>query len=122
MKCILIVDDSPAIRKSLRQLLERHEDWKVCGEAVNGQEGIAKAQQLEPDLVVLDLSMPGMNGLEAALEFKRLLPSLPILMFTSFDTLHLRKLALAAGVTAVVRKSEPQALVEGIESLLKSVA
>ena len=85
-KCILIVDDNPVIRKSLRRTLERNKGWEVCGEAANGREAVAKAQQLKPDLVVLDLSMPVMNGLEAARELKRLLPSMPLLLFTNYGT------------------------------------
>jgi DNA-binding NarL/FixJ family response regulator len=85
-KCILIVDDSPVLRKTLRQTLEQGGAWEVCGEAADGREAIKQAQRLKPDLVVLDLSMPVMNGLEAAHELKRLLPSLPLVMFTTFDT------------------------------------
>jgi DNA-binding NarL/FixJ family response regulator len=76
-KFILIVDDSPVVRKAERQTLELQDGWKVCGEAVNGREGIEKAQQLRPDVIVLDLSRPLMNGLEAARELKRLLPFIP---------------------------------------------
>jgi DNA-binding NarL/FixJ family response regulator len=64
------VDDSPVVRNTLRQTLERQRGWEVCGEAADGREAIEKAQQLKPDLVVLDLSMPVMNGLEAARELK----------------------------------------------------
>jgi DNA-binding NarL/FixJ family response regulator len=85
-KCILIADDSPVIHKTLRQTLEREDAWEVCGEAADGREAIEKAQRLKPDVVVLDLSMPVMNGLEAARELKRMSPSLPLVMFTNFDT------------------------------------
>jgi chemotaxis response regulator CheB len=63
-KHFLIIDDSPIMRKTLRQALERQAGWEVCGEAADGREGIEKAQQLKPDLIVLDLAMPVMNGLE----------------------------------------------------------
>ena len=122
-KWILIVDDSPLIRKTLRETLERHEGWQVCGQAANGREGIERAQQLKPDLVVLDLSMPVMNGVEAARELKRLLPSAPLLMFTSFETARLKTEALSAGVSAIVSKLESvQALVSGIQALLEPVS
>jgi chemotaxis response regulator CheB len=62
-KRILIVDDNPVIRDTLREVLEQESGWEVCGEAANGREGIEKAQQLKPDLIVLDLSMPVMNGI-----------------------------------------------------------
>jgi DNA-binding NarL/FixJ family response regulator len=117
-KCILIVDDSRVVRKTLRQTLERQCGWEVCGEAADGQEAIEKAQQLKPNLVVLDVSMPVMNGLEAARELKRLLPSLLLVMFTSFQTAHLTQEALSAGVSAIVSKSEPAHLVANIQALL----
>lgn len=82
-KRILIVDDSAVLRKTLRQTLERHDGWEVCGEAANGREGVEKAQRLKPDLILLDSSMPALNGLEAARQLKRLLPSVPLLMFTN---------------------------------------
>ena len=105
MKSILIVDDSAAIRHTLRVLLGEHEGWTICGEAVNGREGLDKALKLRPDLVVLDLSMPVMNGLEAAREMQRLMPKLPILMYTNFSSAQIEREALASGVTAVESKS-----------------
>lgn len=121
-KCILIVDDSPVVRKTLRQTLERQCGWEVCGEAADGREAIQKAQQLKPDLVVLDLSMPVMNGLEAARELKRLSPSLPLVMFTTFNTPSLIHEALSLGVSAVVSKSEPAGLVGEIQGLLEPLS
>jgi DNA-binding NarL/FixJ family response regulator len=118
-KCILIADDSPIIRKALRQTLERHDAWGVCGEASDGREAIGKAQQLSPDLVVLDLYMPVMNGLEAARELKRLLPSVPLVMFTTFINPYLANEALSAGVSAVVSKTESAGLVAEIQALLE---
>lgn len=121
-KCILIVDDSSVIRKTLRQALEREDTWQVCGEAADGQEAIEKAQRLKPDLVVLDLSMPVMNGLEAARELRRLFPSLPLVMFTTFNAPKLSDEALSAGVRAVVSKSEPEGLVGKIHALFEPVS
>ena len=118
-KCILIVDDNPVIRKTLRRTLERNKGWEVCGEAADGREAVAKAQQLKPDLVVLDLSMPVMNGLEAARELTRISPSLPLVMFTNFNMPELTNEALSAGVRAVVSKSEPAGLVSEIQALLE---
>jgi DNA-binding NarL/FixJ family response regulator len=117
-KSILIVDDSPAIRKSLQLTLEDH-GWQVCGEAVNGRDGVEKALQLKPDLVVLDLAMPVINGIEAAQELRRLLPSVTMLMFTSFETDGLKQLASAAGVNAIVSKSHSvDVLVSSVKQLL----
>jgi two-component system response regulator NreC len=116
---ILIVDDSAFVRRSLRTCLEQNPDWKVCGEAADGIDAIEMSQQLQPDLILLDLSMPGMNGFEVARELKRTSLSIPVLMFTSFKTPSLESEAIAAGCTAVVSKSEhQQMLFENIERLL----
>jgi DNA-binding NarL/FixJ family response regulator len=116
---ILIVDDSALIRRSLKSCLEQHPDWKVCGEAADGLDAIQMAQQLQPNVVVLDLSMPGMNGFEVARELKRITPSIPVVMFTSFKTPALETEALAAGCNAVVSKSEhQQMLFDNIQRLL----
>jgi chemotaxis response regulator CheB len=84
-KTILIVDDNSHIRQTLCEQFQRESDFEVCGEAENGKEAIAKALELHPDLIVLDLSMPVMNGLDTARELKRLMPSVPIIMFTSYS-------------------------------------
>jgi CheY-like chemotaxis protein len=76
-KRILIVDDHAPLRMALRHLIDSVLEFEVCGEAENGREGIERAGELQPDLIVLDLSMPVMNGFEAARELKALLPSVP---------------------------------------------
>jgi len=85
-KTILIVDDNAYIRHALCDLFKREADFEICGEAENGKEAIAKARELHPDLIVLDLSMPVMNGLDAARELKRLMPTVPLLMYSAFGT------------------------------------
>jgi DNA-binding NarL/FixJ family response regulator len=122
-KCILIVDDSLAIRKILREMLGREAGWEVCGEASNGREGVEKAQHLKPDLIVLDLSMPVMNGLDAARELRRLVPGVPLVMFTNFETAHLKREALSAGIGAIVSKDGPiTALISSIQALIAPVS
>lgn len=122
-KHILIVDDSALIRRIIRETLEQQNGYEVSGEAANGREAIEKAQELRPDLIVLDLAMPVMNGLEAARALKRLLPRVPVLMFTNFDAAHLKREALAAGIRAVVSKSGSlQSLVSAIQGLLEPAA
>lgn len=122
-KHLLIVDDSPIMRKTLRQTLERQAGWRVCGEAADGREGIEKAKQLKPDLILLDLAMPVMNGLEAARELTRVLPLVPLVMFTSYETPDLRQEALSAGIRTVMSKSESiEALVSNIQALLEPVS
>jgi DNA-binding NarL/FixJ family response regulator len=117
MTYILIVDDSVVVRRSLRDLLEKQPGWR-CGEAENGLEGIASAKQTRPDLIVMDLSMPVMNGLDAAKELKRLMPAIPIVMFTTFASAHIANAARSAGADAFQSKSETGALLESIRGLL----
>jgi DNA-binding NarL/FixJ family response regulator len=79
---ILIVDDSPPIRNLLRYFIEHSTEWEVCGEAENGLIAVDKVVQLKPDAVILDLSMPVMNGLDAAREISRIAPAVQMVMFT----------------------------------------
>jgi two-component system chemotaxis response regulator CheY len=121
MKRILIVDDSPVIRRALRTLFERQGEWVVCGEAPNGRDGIDQALKLQPDLVVIDLIMPVMNGIEATRSLKRLMPAIPLVMFTTFADSFLAKEALTAGVDALVPKSEgTTTLIHSIKKLMVS--
>lgn len=120
---ILIVDDSPVFRKLLRKALEIEAGWQVCGEAVNGKEGIELAQRTLPDLIVLDLSMPVMNGLEAARVLGQQMPQVPVIMFTSFCTPSIEREMLAAGVTKVVSKTGPLSdLLESVRCLEEKAA
>jgi DNA-binding NarL/FixJ family response regulator len=103
---VLVVDDNPAMRKALCELFTREEDFEVCAEAENGREAVEKAQLLRPDLIVTDLSMPLMDGLEATRLLKQLMPHVPVIIFTAHDHPSVEKEALLAGVSAVVLKSE----------------
>jgi DNA-binding NarL/FixJ family response regulator len=113
VKRILIVDDCVLIRRSLRGLLEERPDWVVCGEGENGSEGIDTAKKLNPDLIVMDLAMPVLNGIDASRLLKRLLPAIPIVMCTTFTDPYLKKVALAAGLDAFVDKSEAATVLIG---------
>ena len=103
---VLIVDDHPAIRRALRTAFERQPGFTVCGEAEDGFDAIAKAKKFSPDLIVLDLRMPVMDGLEAARELKRLFPRVPLMMLTCYHSSAAEKQALASGVTAVFSKPD----------------
>ncbi|MGA2097361.1 MAG: response regulator transcription factor [Candidatus Acidiferrum sp.] len=118
-KLILIVDDSPAVRKATRLYLETETEFEVCGEAVDGMDGLHKAAQLKPDVVVLDLAMPRMNGLETARELKKIQSDMRVVLFTSYAD-AVRELDLVtSGVHAVVSKADPlSVLVKQIENLL----
>jgi DNA-binding NarL/FixJ family response regulator len=102
---ILIVDDSYVIRNSLRGSIERSTEWQVCGEAENGKIALQKVTELRPNLVILDLSMPVMNGLEAARQITCLAPKVALVMFTMHVSAQLRKDARAA-VREVISKSD----------------
>ncbi|MGC1906724.1 MAG: response regulator transcription factor [Candidatus Acidiferrum sp.] len=103
-KSILIVDDSDLIRRALRRMIEASDQFVVCGEAVNGKEAIDQAAKLRPDLVVLDMSMPEMNGLEAAQVLKKILPTVPLILYTSHADSVVKEQAQAIGFHAVVPK------------------
>jgi DNA-binding NarL/FixJ family response regulator len=119
-KAILIADDNEAVRRAIRKVLERSLDCKICGEAENGRDAIEKERQLRPDLVVLDFSMPVMNGLEVARVLSREHPEVPLLLFTMFKDRFLEAEALAAGVSVVVSKEDGIALLaECADALLK---
>jgi CheY-like chemotaxis protein len=104
-RCILIVDDNIQLRRVIRVQLEAA-GLEVCGEAVDGLDAIEKARGLRPDLIVLDLSMPRMNGLEAARELTHILPRVPILLYTMHADVLRRSESLPEGITAVVAKTE----------------
>jgi DNA-binding NarL/FixJ family response regulator len=101
---ILIVDDSPVIRRSIRSLIERTTEWKVCGEAENGQVAVEKVKQLHPDVVILDWQMPVMNGVEAARQIRQVASPPTMLMFTMHDSARVTKDAHAAGIKEVFSK------------------
>ena len=103
---ILVADDSAHIRKILCELFSNHDKLELCDEAVNGQDAVDKARACAPDLVVLDLSMPVMNGLEAARIIRRFLPHVPIILFTMHASLFETADAKPAEVTRVVSKTE----------------
>jgi DNA-binding NarL/FixJ family response regulator len=113
---ILIVDDSPLMRHSLRYCIEQTSDWQVCGEAENGKVAVEKVKELKPDAVILDLQMPVMNGLEAARRITRLAPNTAMVMFTMHNCEQLLKDAQAAGIKDVLSKSNG-----GAEHLLASL-
>jgi DNA-binding NarL/FixJ family response regulator len=97
---VLIVDDSLPIRRSLRTWLEQRGGWKVCGEAENGAVAVERVRALKPDVVILDLSMPVMNGLEAARKIASIAPETAMVLFTMHAREHLMKDARNAGILA----------------------
>ena len=119
-KTVLIVDDSAAIRHEIREELTLH-GFAVCAEAENGRQAIDQARSNHPRLIILDLSMPVMNGLDSAPELRKVLPNTPIILYTAFadavSTFDVR----AKGVTTILAKSEPlTALIALAEKLLQA--
>jgi DNA-binding NarL/FixJ family response regulator len=103
---ILIVDDSPAIRSSLRKCIEQNTGWSVCAEAENGLQALERVRQHRPDVVILDLSMPVMGGLEAAQHISAQAPGTVMVLFTMYKSPQLIKDAERVGIAAVVSKSD----------------
>jgi DNA-binding NarL/FixJ family response regulator len=111
---ILIVDDHEALRAGVRTVLESH-GFEVCGEAANGQEALARSLQLRPDLVILDITMPVLDGFSAAREIHKRLPGVGILLLSMHESASMVNVAKSSGARGYVAKSE------GIARLLKAV-
>ena len=105
-KRILIVDDNPLTRGLVRLFIESRPGFEVCGEAADGVEGIQKGGELKPDLIVLDFSMPRINGLQAAVILHEIAPNTPIILFTFYTEAIPKDLAKAAGVSSVLSKTD----------------
>lgn len=106
VRTILIVDDNASERRVIRAAVEYHTKFRVCGEAANGTEAIQRARQLRPDLIIMDLAMPLMNGLEAASVLKKELPGVPVVLFTLYADLVQGPRSPIFGVTRVLAKEE----------------
>lgn len=120
---ILIADDHVVIRKMLKALVETHEGWEVCGEAENGRDAVTKAQELKPDLMIMDMAMPVMDGIRASRELTKAMPTVPILMHTLHYSAELEAEARKAGIRRVVAKVDSgEELLNAIEGLLLSRA
>ena len=102
---ILIADDKPLVRSGLRILLERHDGWAVCGEAADGLEALEKATNLKPDVILLDISMPKLDGLNALPLLRDKVPDSEVLILTLHERLDMARAAAHAGARAYVTKS-----------------
>jgi DNA-binding NarL/FixJ family response regulator len=103
----------------LRALVETHEGWEVCGEAENGRDAVTKAQELKPDLMIMDMAMPVMDGIRASRELSKAMPTVPILMHTLHYSAELEAEARKAGIRRVVAKVDSgEELLNAIEGLL----
>ena len=115
---ILLVDDHPVVRQGLRTLLEGRSEWEVIGEASDGIEALEKIDSLQPDVVVLDVTMPRMNGIEACRLIQRKNPGLEVLFVTQHDSPQMMREALDAGARGyVVKSNAARDLLEAVEAV-----
>jgi DNA-binding NarL/FixJ family response regulator len=118
---ILVVDDHASFRHLLRTFLELNPKWEVCGEASDGCEAVTKTRELHPDIVLMDLDMPRLNGLEATRQIHKLSPSIRVLILTLHDISTLPQIARNSGAQGYVLKSEPlDVLTRAIETMCDS--
>ena len=114
---ILIVDDEKAVRTALGRLLATRKEWHVVGEAADGAEAVGKARELRPDIIIMDITMPDMNGLEAMPEIKKALPAAEVLIFTQHDSTQMVQQAQIAGASGYLLKSQANWLVTAVEAM-----
>lgn len=115
---ILVADDHDVVRQGVRALLETRSDWEICGEAVNGREAVEAAARLVPDIVVMDITMPELNGIDAARQILRAAPRTEILILTMHQSEQLIREVVNAGARGYVLKSDAgRSLVSAVQAL-----
>ena len=116
---ILIVDDHEVVRQGIRTILRARPQWEVCGEAVNGKDAIEKARSLDPDLIIMDITMPEMSGIEATREITKLKLRAGVLIFTMHESKNLAATVKDAGARGFVLKSHAaRDLLDALEVLM----
>jgi DNA-binding NarL/FixJ family response regulator len=119
MRCLL-VDDHESVRMGVTAILSSRPNIEVCGEAANGQEAVGKARELKPDLIIMDVNMPVLDGIHSAKEIRAFLPEVPILFFSMHDGVYLVHEAKMAGVQGFVNKTDARAtLLDAVDALVK---
>jgi DNA-binding NarL/FixJ family response regulator len=108
MPRVMVVDDHAVIRRGVQGILQAFPEWEVCGEAENGQEGVKLAETLRPEVIIMDVSMPGLNGLEATRIIHHILPDTKILLLTLHSSMELVRSAFRAGARGYVLKSDAE--------------
>jgi DNA-binding NarL/FixJ family response regulator len=115
---ILIADDSDLVRSKLADALSTHAGWSICGQAANGRRAVLQALDLRPDLILMDFSMPMLSGLQAAEEILKLMPSVPVVLYTVYDDQQMEAEAKKIGICKVISKSRSENLVAELEAIL----
>jgi DNA-binding NarL/FixJ family response regulator len=118
MPRILIADENAMVRRCVHEVLEDETGWEVCGEAATGRDAVRMAEDLKPDVVVLDVSVPEINGLEAAARIHKRFPETEILILSMYDAPELMEAALASGARAYLLKHELGELIETVRTVL----
>ena len=119
MRCLL-VDDHESVRMGVAAILSSRANIEVCGEAANGEEAVEKARELKPDLIIMDVNMPVLDGIHSAKEIRAFLPEVPILFFSMHDGVYLVHEAKMAGGQGFVNKSDARAtLLDAVDALVK---
>jgi DNA-binding NarL/FixJ family response regulator len=108
MPRVIVVDDHAVIRRGVQEILHAFPEWELCGEAENGQEAIRLAETVKPDMIIMDVSMPGLNGLEATRIIRNILPDTKILLLTLHSSTELVRSAFRAGARGYVLKSDAE--------------
>ncbi len=115
---ILIADDHEMVRRGLKAALTERPGWTICGEAATGRQAVELAEQLKPDIIILDVMMPGLNGLEATRQIRKVLPGAEVLILTMHESEELVREVLSAGARGYVRKSDAgRTVVQAVETL-----
>jgi len=115
---ILIADDSELIRSKLAATLSVRDDWTICGEAADGRQAVMLAVEQNPDFIILDFSMPMLSGIQAAAEILKIMPRVPIVLYTLYDDAHTEAEAKKVGIRKVISKTKSANLVADLEGLL----
>jgi DNA-binding NarL/FixJ family response regulator len=114
---ILLVDDERMVRSALQRLLSARPEWKVVGEAIDGLDAVSKARDLKPDVVIMDVTMPEMNGLQATPAIKKENPAIEILIFTQHDSNQIVREAQKAGASGYLLKSQVHWLAAAVDAI-----
>jgi DNA-binding NarL/FixJ family response regulator len=108
MPRIIVVDDHAVIRRGVQEILHGFPEWELCGEAANGQEAVRLAEAVKPEIIIMDVSMPGLNGLEATRIIRNILPDTKVLLLTLHSSTELVRSAFLAGARGYVLKSDAE--------------